>query len=99
MAIKINIQAFDFDGCLFNEKYIEAFKENKNKSKDCLIEANQKLIAHIMEELKSEFCNEVIFTVGSNRQSFELDSYNAYSTLIEPETHSCFLLLQWLTVE
>ncbi|WP_280123878.1 hypothetical protein [Coxiella endosymbiont of Ornithodoros amblus] len=45
MAIKINMQAFDFNSCLFNEKYVEAFKE-KNKLKDCLIDANKKLIAH-----------------------------------------------------
>lgn len=73
--MKIRILSFDFDGCLFNEKYIES--RNKN-----VIHHNLAFLDKIKEE-NNAF--ERVFTfVGSNRQSKLIDDSNA------PDKGSCF---------
>lgn len=71
----IHVLSLDFDGCLFNAKYLI----NKN-----VIESNAKLFKLLKKE--NDSYEETIIFVGSNRQSHELDIYNSFKN----DTDSCF---------
>lgn len=69
MVIKKRVLSFDFDGCLFNMNYISA--------------GDKDVIKHnleFLEKLKAENrgFDQVITTIGSNRQSKTLDENNRY---------------------
>lgn len=69
MTIKKRVLSFDFDGCLFNINYISA--DNKDVIKYNL---------EFLEKLKAENLgfDQIITTIGSNRQSKTLDETNRY---------------------
>src|SRR5579871_3277988 len=67
----INVQSFDFDGCIFNMNYIYS------QSKDRLIETNEAFISQVSKKIQEEKIDEVVFMVGSNRQSLNIDNVNS----------------------
>lgn len=70
MPIKKRVLSFDFDGCLFNDKYTKA------DEKDVILH-NQGLLEKI--KIENQAFDKVISTIGSNRQSKELDDNNHYA--------------------
>lgn len=88
MTLRINIRSFDFDGCIFNRNYHHSVTQNR------LIEANEKLISNLSLEMLQEQYHEIVFMVGSNRQSLDIDTTNA-----EGGTGSCYPALQQLSDE
>lgn len=71
----IRFLSFDFDGCLFNESYNLAKKQN-------VIESNKAFLNKIKIENRS--FSKVYTAVGSNRQSKMIDVINS------PDKGSCF---------
>src|SRR3990167_3883248 len=83
---RINVRSFDFDGCLFNDVYINFLRKywnehhvdpDQNKRNEFLIQANTTLINLIVQEIKEEKFNEFKVMVGSNRQCIYTDNKNA----------------------
>ncbi|CDZ78748.1 hypothetical protein BN59_03061 [Legionella massiliensis] len=73
----IHVYSFDFDGCIYNAKY----SNSKN-----VITSNQELLDAIKLEIEQSNAHDAIVFVGSNRQSYDLDQYNASKN----DTGSCF---------
>lgn len=71
MVKKINVRSLDFDGCLFNKKYL-----SMSVSDTRLVKANQGFLSAIAKSIKSSKFDEVILMVGSNRQSKAIDDMN-----------------------
>jgi hypothetical protein len=68
---KINVRSFDFDGCLFNMNYIESKDSNR------FILHNENFIKTMTAELNQEKFDDIIFFIGSNRQSYNADKTNS----------------------
>jgi len=83
---KIIVNSVDFDGCLFHAGYCYS------ELKDRLIRTNPHFVDFILEQSKQEAADEIIFIVGSNRQSEEIDRNN--SNWVKG---SCFIALEELT--
>lgn len=64
----IRVLSFDFDGCLFNKAYIDAHDKD-------IIKYNREML-ELIKASNSLFTKNMIF-VGSNRQSYTIDQYNA----------------------
>lgn len=80
MPRKILVLAMDFDGCVFNRTYLHS------KSANRLIETNGLFFEFVKQELSKNNYEQIILTVGSNRQSKELDYINSCMRSSE----SCF---------
>lgn len=77
MVKKINVRSFDFDGCLFNQRYIDLAGKEKR-----LEVANQDFLRRItksMQSTKHGKFSQIILMVGSNRQSKSVDELNSYT--------------------
>lgn len=85
---KISVRAFDFDGCIFNRNYYRITASKR------LIEANKELILNTSKNILTEKFDEVVFMVGSNRQSLAVDNVNN-----KDGTSSCFPALYELCNE
>lgn len=86
----LHVKSFDFDGCLYNEKYhniVEACKSPHDPS--LVIHSNAIFLDKLRDEFLREKASEVIMMVGSARQSPSLD----YSNSTNKNTESCFLSL------
>lgn len=67
---KILVISVDFDGCIFNSLFANSDSPNR------LIEANESFIEHVLKQIETGEYDEVIFMVGSNRQSKSIDDTN-----------------------
>ncbi|MCF6776436.1 hypothetical protein L3V83_07585 [Thiotrichales bacterium 19X7-9] len=92
---KIRVVSLDMDHCIFNTSYVTAYNDESGNQKDkksLVIDCNRSLFNSILEkidenkeEAKRDEENEndnntqLIFTVGSNRQSKSIDQYNMIS--------------------
>lgn len=83
------IVSFDFDGCLFNKRYIWHWDDKSDENTNQVIKANQIFLNKLKEENTS--FDQTILMVGSARQSEALDALNSAS-LKKPKlaTESCF---------
>ncbi|WP_392536874.1 hypothetical protein [Legionella sp. 227] len=71
----IRVLSFDFDGCLFNMAYINAPYTNFDKHlTDAVLVHNETFLEQLRHE--NERFSQVIAMIGSNRQSFEIDTAN-----------------------
>ena len=84
--------ALDADGCVFNRNYIKGCKEAncsiieklyvldaaKDNHIQKLLEHNQKLIAHITNQLSTKPYDKILFLIASWRQYANMDLMNAY---------------------
>lgn len=75
----LRVLSFDFDGCLFHSKYVQAPKKD-------VIELNKQLLEALKEDNHLYF--KSIAFVGSNRQSKSVDDHNSYNK------GSCFPAMQ-----
>lgn len=64
---KIRVNSFDFDGCLFNQDYI-------NSDEKDVIKANQTIFS-VIKEQNHNYLKNIIF-IGSNRQDKNMDDEN-----------------------
>ncbi|MCW5583651.1 MAG: hypothetical protein KIT56_07205, partial [Gammaproteobacteria bacterium] len=91
--MRIRVESFDFDNCVFHPKYIKRIEQydNKNNKESLapLIEENQNLIEKVAGNAQAE---QVILMVGSNRQSFLCD----YGNSERNRTPSCFFAINQL---
>lgn len=87
---RIRAASFDADGCIFNEAYINGFR---NRQVDDVVEYNESLLLHNRAENQS--MDRAYVFVGSNRQSYRVDRLNAtkFGLLM---TESCFVATQKL---
>jgi hypothetical protein len=86
----VKVYSFDFDGCLFNQRYLDYLSDPKawyarhNDGKplpahiDPFIYFNEKMIQSIVDEIVSGGFASVYFIVGSNRQDQASDQINFY---------------------
>lgn len=66
---RISVQSFDFDGCLFNPRYVEHYKAAPDADLESVFfDTNKRFFATVKAKVKSY--NEVVYFVGSNRQSY-----------------------------
>src|SRR5258708_808007 len=77
---RINVCSFDFDGCLFNRDYLNKIIGPK------VIRANVEFFEKIAKDLQCRHYNQVLLMVGSNRQCYSIDEWNAYNN----KTELCF---------
>jgi len=69
---RIKVLSLDFDGCIFNHAYMtNPLQANR------LLATNARLIDQLTKEIEQEEYDEVIFMVGSNRQSKSVDTLGA----------------------
>ncbi len=87
---RINVRSLDFDGCIFNLNYL-----NDDKNANRLIKHNEAFIASECKAIDDNRFNDVIFMVGSNRQSSYIDFMNS----IRKKSESCFPALNTLCKE
>ncbi|MCF6777115.1 hypothetical protein L3V83_11135 [Thiotrichales bacterium 19X7-9] len=93
----IRVVSLDFDGCMFNQAYHKILQDNdylynNEKVQQAVISANQKLLDQII--LQAEGNNEqIILTVGSNRQNPFNDKRNSHKFRSKEYTHSCYISL------
>jgi hypothetical protein len=66
----IKVVSLDGDGSTFNKNY-------DLKKEDSFLTANEKLINKIKSDLTEQKINKLIFMVGSNRQSIQIDQLNS----------------------
>lgn len=72
----IRVLSFDFDGCLFNYRYIH--------DKRTIINANKPFFDDLKK--RNESFDEVVVCIGSNRQSYNIDKLGSKQN----HTKSCF---------
>lgn len=80
--------SFDFDGCLFNSLYLNAYRdkqESKVQDEIPLVIQHNKVLLDPLRNERSTYINYTVF-VGSNRQSYRADKYNCKRN----QTESCF---------
>jgi hypothetical protein len=87
---KLAVYSIDYDGCLASTCYNQSVQPSPEKK---LIEANSHLFHTIAQEIRREKFSDVIVMTGSNRQSQELDQFNAY----EHGNNSSFPQLKYVT--
>jgi len=88
IIMKIRVLSFDFDGCLFNNKYPVIPASLRLRSNTKVILANQTFLDSIKEENKT--FEKVVTYTGSARQSKGIDDANSELN----NTESCFIAIE-----